>query len=180
MENEPHRRKLRRFNQPGHARFLTFSCYQRIPLLNHDGIRELFLRCLASTCVDVRVLLLAWVLMPEHAHLLVYPQGDPDMGTFEHALKRPFAEAVIRRWKELNAPILRRIAHGNGHRFWQTGGGYDRNLVSAGAIRQKIQYIHDNPVRRGLTTVATDYAWSSAQFYAGQPDAKLPCDPIPW
>jgi putative transposase len=171
---------MRRFELDGHARFLTFSCYQRLPLLNHDGIRQLFLDRLAKLLAEQQVRLLGWVLMPEHAHLIVFPEADPDMRRFTHSLKRPVAEAVLRRWKQLGAPILDRLAHGDGYRFWQTGGGYDRNLTGPPAIVEKIEYVHRNPVRRGLVAVATDYPWSSARWYAGHPDAKLPCGPLPW
>src|SRR3954470_17934981 len=114
MDQPPHRRRLRRFDLRGHARFLTFSCYRRLPLLNHDAIRELFLVRLAAVCEAERVRLLGWVLMPEHVHLVVFPEteAEPDLGRFCHSLKRPFAEAVLRRWKELRAPILARITHG--------------------------------------------------------------------
>src|SRR5437660_84022 len=117
MEPDSHRRKLRRFEREGHVRFLTFSCYRRLPLLNHDGIRGVFLARLKRVCDAERVRLLGWVMMPEHVHLLVFPEGGPDVGRFCHTLKRPVAEAVLRRWKELDAPILERIAHGTGYRF---------------------------------------------------------------
>jgi putative transposase len=87
---------MRRFELDGHARFLTFSCYQRLPLLNHDGIRQLFLDRLAKLLAEQQVRLLGWVLMPEHAHLIVFPEADPDMRRFTHSLKRPVAEAVLR------------------------------------------------------------------------------------
>ena len=179
MEPEGHRRRLRRVAQAGHARFLTFSCHRRLPLLDHDGIRGLFVDRLAKVCASEQVRLLGWVIMPEHVHLLVFPETEPDIERFSHTLKRPVAEAVLRRWKGLDAPILRRIVHGTGYRFWQTGGGYDRNLFNPEALREKVQYMHDNPVRRGLVKAATDYAWSSARWYAGVPDAKLPCGELP-
>ena len=149
-------------------------------MLDHDGIRGLFVDRLAKVCASEQVCLLGWVIMPEHVHLLVFPETEPDIERFSHTLKRPVAEAVLRRWKELDAPILKRIVHGTGYRFWQTGGGYDRNLFNPDAVREKIQYMHDNPVRRGIVTAATDYAWSSARWYAGLPDAKLPCGELPW
>jgi hypothetical protein len=39
-----------------------------------------------------------------------------------------------------------------------------------------IDYIHNNPVRRGLVSQATDWPWSSARFYAGAKDAALSMD----
>jgi putative transposase len=180
VESGPHRRELRRVETRGHARFLTFSCYQRLPLLDHDAIRELFLKRLATVTHDHHVRLLAWVIMPEHTHLLLFPEAQPDIRGFTHALKRPFAEAVLRRWKTLKAPILQKIRHGDGFRYWQTGGGYDRNLFSERDVLEKVNYIHENPLRRKLVMVTTDYVWSSARWYAGMTDIKLPCDPMPF
>jgi putative transposase len=166
--------------QPGHARFLTFSCYRRLPLLRNDGIRRLFLEQLRQTCMDQHIRLLAWVLMPEHVHLIVFPESAPDLRRFTHSLKQPVAQAVLRRWKQLHAPILPRIAYPGGYRFWQTGGGFDRNMFEPEVIWRTIDYMHHNPVRSGLVAAALDYPWSSARWYAGRPDAQLECDALPW
>ncbi len=97
------------------------------------------------------------------------------MRRFVHTLKRPVAEGVLRRWKKLQAPILLQIEHGKGHRFWQTGGGYARKVSGRDELHQKIQYIHNNPVKRGLAATAIDYPWSSARWYEKTGDAKLEC-----
>jgi hypothetical protein len=67
---------------------------------------------------------------------------------------------------------LQVIDHGERmHRFWQTGGGYDRNVFSDDTIRKAIEYIHKNPVRAGLVTIPEEYRWSSARFWLmGKPD----------
>jgi putative transposase len=52
------------------------------------------------------------------------------------------------------------------HRFWQRGGGYDRNLRSVPDVHEKIKYIHENPLRRGLVARAEDWPWSSARAWA--------------
>jgi putative transposase len=171
---------LRRVEQEGHVRFLTFSCYRRLPLLDNDGIRTLFIERLQAVTREHLVRLLAWVIMPEHVHLLVFPERTPEVTRFTHALKRPFAETVLRRWKQLNAPVLQKIRDGEGHRYWQAGGGYDRNLFTEKEVLEKVSYIHENPVRRKLATTATDYVWSSARWYAGLEDAKLSCDRMPF
>lgn len=164
-----------RIELPGHVRFLTFSCHRRLPLLNHDAIRQLLVDRLAVVCQQQQVRLLAWVIMPEHVHLLVFPEAQVNMTRFTHALKRPVAEQVLRRWRTLNASILQKIGNTRGYHFWQRGGGDDRNITCDDELREKIAYIHENPVRRKLVPVAIDYAWSSARGYAGLPDAKLRC-----
>ena len=47
-------------------------------------------------------------------------------------------------------------------RFWQTGGGYDRNLWNTIAIHHSIEYIEANPLRVGFVESPEDWIWSSA------------------
>jgi hypothetical protein len=49
------------------------------------------------------------------------------------------------------------------YRFWQRGGGYDRNLTEPKSIWAEIDYFHANPVRRGLCDTPTARPWSSAR-----------------
>jgi putative transposase len=62
------------------------------------------------------------------------------------------------------------------YRFWQRGGGYDRNSTEPNTIWHQIDYIHANPVRRGLCQQSTDWHWSSAAFYAGLRHEPLSMD----
>lgn len=160
-------RTMRRHDVPGAARFLTFGCYRRLKLLGNEKIRDLFIERLTDVAVVEKVEVLAWVVMPDHVHLVVYvDDGAIDVTRFTHSLKRPFAREVLNRWRKLEAPILAKLAQGDGHRFWQTGGGYDRN-VTGREVWVKIDYIHDNPVRKGLVAQRANYRWSSAAAYDG-------------
>jgi putative transposase len=178
----PHRKQLRRIEAPGQARFLTFSCYHRLPLLDNEKIKSLFAHALAALREEGRFDLYGWVVMPEHVHLLVFPHlpAHPISSTLRQ-LKRSIAQAVLNRWSQLDAPILSRItdAHQT-RRFWQTGGGYDRNIISQEELLEKLNYIHENPVKRGLAASAADYLWSSARWYAGDRTGPIPIDPIEW
>jgi putative transposase len=172
------RRKLKRIDELGDVRYLTCSCYQRLPLLNNDQIRSLFADELNRVQASVGFELYAWVVMPEHFHLLVLP-ADGQVTTLLRRLKAPLARRVIGRWREIGAPILRRIEDNRGRaKFWQAGGGYDRNINSDHELYQKIDYIHANPVRRGLVPSPLDWAWSSARAHAGLPyDGPRICHP---
>jgi putative transposase len=165
---------MRRREVPGTARFLTFSCHRQLKLLENPRIKDLFVEHLAATADRLRVDVLAWVIMPEHVHLIAYSE-DPvtSMTRFTHAVKRPFALRVLNRWRTLNAVVLTKLAHGDGHRFWETGGGFDRNVVGE-ELLEKIRYIHANPVRRQIVERPTDYPWSSASAYEGLPYAGPP------
>ena len=61
-------------------------------------------------------------------------------------------------------------------RFWQPGGGYDRNVVELSTVQQMIDYIHANPVRRGLVQRAIDWEYSSARWYAGMRPVPIEMD----
>ena len=60
--------------------------------------------------------------------------------------------------------------------FWQPGGGYDRNITSTEALRAMIDYIHANPVRRGLVARVEDWEWSSARWYVGIQPVRIEMD----
>src|SRR5262249_36568046 len=102
------------------------------------------------------------------------------MSQFLQAVKEPVARKAIRYLKS-NAPAwLARVTVREGprlrHRFWQPGGGYDRNITSSLALRAVIDYIHANPVRRGLVARAEDWEGSSARGEAGLRPVKLEMD----
>ena len=63
--------------------------------------------------------------------------------------------------------------------FWQSGGGDDRNSVEPATLMKVIDYIHANPVRRGLVERSWDWKWSSAAFYFDRGDSLLQLDRIP-
>jgi len=174
------RKHLRRIEHPNHARYLTFSCRHRLPLFQNGAIKTAFIDHLDQTRDRTKFRLLAWVIMPEHVHLLLWPKlPEHPISGVTWRLKRDFSRHVIQRWRELEAPILTKLTDADGRtRFWQPGGGYDRNIVTDDELHEKINYIHVNPVRRGLANSPTDYPWSSARWYAGDRDDTLRIDPI--
>ena len=52
------------------------------------------------------------------------------------------------------------------YRFWQRGGGYDRNVNEPATVFAQIDYMHNNPLRRGLCDKPEDWLWSGAADYA--------------
>jgi putative transposase len=113
----------------------------------------------------------------------VPPARPPDGVTLEHVLrgiKMSIATRVLKRWKQLNAPILGKVLDAAGRpRFWQKGGGFDRNVRNDSELMGEIRYIHRNPVTRGLVAAPELWPWSSVRWWMGQRDNELPCDPPP-
>ena len=86
------RKLLRRFNLPGHAHELTFSCYRRIPLLSKDRSRQWFLEAVDAARRKHNFALWSYVVMPEHAHVLVFPKSDQyDISEFLKSVKQSVA-----------------------------------------------------------------------------------------
>jgi hypothetical protein len=60
--------------------------------------------------------------------------------------------------------------------FWQVGGGYDRNVHAAKEYWGCIEYIHMNPVRKGLVDKSEDWPWTSARVYKEMPPYEFKVD----
>jgi len=113
----------------------------------------------------------AYVIMPEHAHILIWPRNEIyDVSAILKSIKQSVSVPAIGYVKKHTPSYLPRMTdlQPNGdlhHRFWQRGGGYDQNTVEPKAVSNLIDYIHANPVRRGLCERPTDWIWSSAIEY---------------
>lgn len=179
--NHPHRKRFRRCNDPGQAHFLTFSCYRRLPLLTKDRSRQWVVEAIGKARVKHEFDLWAWVIMPEHVHLLVYPrQPVYKMEKFEWSIKQPVGVKAIRWLRENSPKYLERLTIRNStrtyRRFWQAGPGFDENVTEPDDLKDIIDYIHNNPVKRGLVNRPEDWTWSSARDWLGLHDSPLRVD----
>jgi len=68
-------KNLRRYNGRGDLHFVTFSCYRRLPLLRTIRARNLFVRALGAIHERYKFLLVGYVVMPDHVHLLISESG---------------------------------------------------------------------------------------------------------
>ncbi|RJO63531.1 MAG: hypothetical protein C4523_20050 [Myxococcales bacterium] len=171
MEPTP-RKRVQHFDAEGHAHFLTFSCYRRWPLLSKERSIRWFLDALAGACAALDCELRAYIVMPEHVHLVVSPTSSSySTSAFLQKVKQPVSR-MARKWLAAHDPIWYEkltITRGNQDKefhFWQAGGGYDRNLFTEKELRKTVEYIHTNPIRRELVKDPLDWKWSSAAWYS--------------
>jgi hypothetical protein len=75
--------------------------------------------------------------------------------------------------------VLDRITVRGHVRFWQRGGGFDRNVRDESELMREVCSIHRNPVERGLVENPDDWAWSSVRWWMGIGPIQQPCDPPP-
>ena len=125
----------------------------------------------------------AFVFMPEHVHLLVFPRPSAsDVDQLLKAIKRPYSFRIKRLLHESNSPLLKTLdvqqrPGVRSFRYWQEGPGYDRNLERAETVLAAIDYFHLNPVKRGLVKRAVEWQWSSARWFEGleyHKDVRVP------
>ncbi len=181
MEPAPRKyKRLRRIEAAGEARALNFACFQNQAFLKSERACRWLADAVARALVAHECDLWAWCFMPTHAHLLVFPRSEhPRMSGFLESIKKSVAKRSVA-WVRVHAPgflprMLDEQPNGRAaYRFWQRGGGYDRNLWRARAIWNMIDYIHDNPVRDGLVARAPEWPWSSAAYYASRTTGPLP------
>jgi putative transposase len=170
--------------------FLTFSCYHRKPFFRDAALCDLFLKALEGARRRYRLVVLGYVVMPEHVHLLVSEPQRETFSTVVQAIKLSFIRSVeVSRggcvpmsrkhgetWgtpvrvTEITkhqgvphfSPRLREVGIHNP--FWQAR-FYDFNVWTEKKRIEKLRYIHRNPVRRGLVSSAEQWKWSSFRWY---------------
>jgi putative transposase len=173
----------RNFNLGGDAHELTFSCYKRLPFLRSERTCRWLLEAIESARKKLQFSVWAYVVMPDHVHLLVWPRiKDYDIAQIRREIKEPVGRLAIAFLEENALHWLARVTRRRGKKterlFWQSGGGYDRNICSPSVLQASIEYLHMNPVRRRLVERCDDWTWSSAAHYAGGVSPLIP-DRIP-
>ena len=170
------RNRLRRYYGRRDLHFVTFSCYRRRPNLGTRGARDQFVQVLDKVRARWKFPLIGYVVMPEHVHLLMGepPKGDPSKVL--QVLKQKVSQALRAR-KPLGAPMLLPLgkADAEGHHFWQRR-FYDFNVRSATKVREKLDYMHANPVKRKLVQHPKDWPWSSWSYYENGENGLIAID----
>jgi putative transposase len=158
-------RGLHRSYGAHHLHFITCSCYHRLPLLRSARSRDCLLSVLEQTRKRYRFVVVGYVVMPEHIHLLL---SEPEVGTpstVMQVLKQRTARALLPETKARDphqSPLFGEIPARVP--FWQTR-FYDFNVWTAKKRVEKLQYLHWNPVKRGLVAAPEDWRWSSCRLY---------------
>jgi len=160
---------------PGQLQFITTSTYRRAPIFLSERLCHGFVQRLEEVRQEMKFLLLGWVLMPDHFHLLLCPQPAGSTSLIVKGLKEQTAERILKTLREnLPHPWCRKMlsrlrlpssVHDESHyRLWQRR-FYPFNVYTEKKYLEKLQYMHNNPVRRGLVSSPGDWAWSSWRFY---------------
>jgi len=160
---------LHRFYGGNDLHFLTFSCYRRQPFFNNETYADLLLQILERVRRRYRLVVLGYVVMPEHVHLLVSEPQRSTLSTAIQALKLGFVRSLAcaappiyrKRGEKWGTPIGTSVAP---RHFWQAR-FYDFNVWTEKKRIEKLRYIHRNPVTRGLVDSPEKWKWGSFRWY---------------
>jgi putative transposase len=158
---------LHRYYGAGYLHFITTSCYQRRALLDTPQNRDLFVEVMERVRRRYRFVVVGYVVMPEHVHLLFSEPKHGDPSVVMKVLKQSFARQLLNRCRAAVDPrhsFSWKIPLTEGH-VWQHR-FYDFVVFTEKKRVAKLRYMHRNPVVRGLVLAPEEWNWSSYRHYA--------------
>jgi REP element-mobilizing transposase RayT len=162
----------RRYRIKGSIFYITTNVYNRLHIFTRPSFIIPIIDSLNYYRYQYCCKLLGYVIMPDHLHLLLWPQAVEAISDFMRDFKRftsgrtarqarlegntDWLEAFERAGKETDRAELR---------GWQDG-FWEQDIYTPKFLEQKLNYIHMNPVRAGITEAAEQYPYSSyANYY---------------
>ncbi|MBI9018619.1 MAG: transposase [Phycisphaerae bacterium] len=176
--------KLKRYDVPFHAHELTFSCYKKQTFMAKERTCQWLVDSIQYCREKHNFALWAYVFMPNHVHMLIYSRKEEySISQIASDLKRPVAQRAIAWLKRENPIGLKFLQTGQKkqkYRFWQAGGGYDRNIINTETLINVVRYIHGNPVRKGFADRSAQWYYSSAAAWLESKNEPIKIDKSDW
>jgi len=149
----------------GHAHFITFSCYKRRRFLDDNRAKCIVVHLLDAELRKTGGSCMGFVIMPDHVHALIR-FAEPGM-----------LSSFIQQWKRKSSYRLKKFLEEHlvayaatidmREPIWQAR-FHDFNVFSTERGREKLEYMHNNPVRKGLVADPREWGYSSARWYLSQ------------
>ena len=160
--------------------FLTDTIAGLIPAFSSRPFAEIVIDSLRFLQTHGRLEIYAYVLMENHMHLIA---SADDLAKEMGDLKSYTARKIIDHLEEYHARYTLKLLRAlkpkhktdREYRLWDEG-SYPKQIQNREMMRQKVAYIHQNPVKRGYVDEAIHWRYSSARNYAGLPgllDVKM-------
>ena len=166
-------RERDRFGDPRYPHFLTCSVVGWLPVFTRSQCVDIVLDSWRYLQSAKRLTLTAYVVMENHLHFIAEgPELAEAVGDFKSYTARQIIDFLRARGDQT---LLRQLeAEKAGYKsdrqyqFWQEG-SCPKQIVSDEMMEQKLDYIHNNPVRRGYVDDPTHWRYSSARDFEGLP-----------
>ncbi len=174
--------KMKRYHIEGHIYYITTNVYARRPIFTRPAYVIALIDSLNFYRHRYTFKLIGYVIMPDHIHLLVWPQQEANVDDFMRDFKKFTAIRIIRQAKvegrsdDLQAFQWAGTETGRSeNKVWQDS-YWDKNIYSDPFLRQKLNYIHRNPVRAQLVANPVEYPYSSYRNYVAGDESLIEID----
>lgn len=150
--------------------YLTSVAHNRLPIFRQEAIKDFVCSAWNEARTSGNILIFAYVIMPDHVHMITdsgrkisdvlrFTNGISAKRILDHLKAGPY-ESSLRK--------LRQETKADGHKYavWQHNPDALR-VTGEDALWQKVNYIHQNPVRAGLVGRAEEYRYSSVRLWRG-------------
>ena len=158
--------------EPQTAHFVTCTIIDWLPLFSSPEVVQIIFDSWSFLRNEGDFKLYGFVVLENHLHFIA--QSD-DLTRSVSRFKSYTARQIIDGYIAQKAyGILDRLAfgkkqhkHDRDHQFWQEG-SHPELIQSDVVMREKLEYIHNNPAKRGYVDLAEHWRYSSARCYQGE------------
>ncbi|MEO6728420.1 MAG: transposase [Candidatus Dojkabacteria bacterium] len=176
-----------RFGNNDNAHFVTFAVVNWIDVFSRETYKEILLESLRFCIREKGLNLHAWVVMTNHVHLIISCKEGLKLADVLRDLKKFTAKTIIKAIEESVQEsrkdwmiwMFKRAGSKNTnnkvYQFWQQD-NHPIELSTIEMMQQKMDYIHENPVRAGIVNEPQHYKYSSALAYFEDKEWLLPLE----
>lgn len=152
--------------------FLTFVTHHRLPVFRTEKYKFICCKAFAEAASSGKFKILAYVLMPDHAHLIT--NGEQPVEKILRFLKGVSARRIVDELKLQDAfSSLKKLQVGSKQRnykysVWQHNSN-SRMIFDDAGFKARAHYIHENPLKERLVEAPDAYLFSSVRIWKGNP-----------
>ena len=164
---------------PDHAHFITATIVEWLPVFTSAACCDILVRSLAHCRQHKGLKIYAWVILDNHFHAIL---SAPDISAILQDLKSFTARKILdqlkaegRKWLLNQLRFYRADYKPNEYQVWQEG-SHPQAILGDEMMRQKLEYLHNNPVKRGWVAAPEHWRYSSAHEGLGGVEPLLLCD----
>jgi len=147
--------------------FITTTCHNFLHLLNSDFAKQMMLDNLNFYNKKYEASTVAYVIMNNHFHLIQFFNVPDSISNYMRDFKKFTSVSLLKHLKSTNDPVVNKLKFKRGkqtHKIWMDRFD-DLALYKEKTTKTKLDYIHNNPVKKGYCSIPEDYSWSSAKYY---------------
>ena len=168
--------------------FATWTLTEWLPIFISDKYCDILKNSLEYCRREKGLLVHAYVIMPTHAHFILSVEPDFVLSDVLRDARKFTAKEIVRQLQQdehrLFEWIFREAAQKVGrpkgsYKVWSEG-THPVALESEQMAIQRFEYLHNNPVRKGLVEFPEYWRYSSASFYLTEKEGPIQIDPLDW